>query len=262
MIGVTNWTKIFPSCKPHFLHYLMIANGPRQWAYSTRWHLQYLNWRPCRLVWVHIFRIWSRSIQCTCNLQMESMWPVTYINRPSSPFFFFFRNRERSSSLYIKRCTQLFLLQGSEYLNYYNHESAKVETWINHQNKSSNKKLSIPESTSMKPGNRSFMRTVNSRLHPVTISSRWSSGRSRDHDCIQCAASRITYKKLVPFCLSNTIVFWQFQMDQHKAQTPIRILALWYVSNVSIIFHAPCLFLHHLLSVSLHFMAFLCIFWN
>jgi hypothetical protein len=90
MIGVTNWTKIFPSCKPHFLHYLRIANGPRQWAYSTRWHLQYLNWRPCRLVWVHIFRIWSRSIQCTCNLQMKSMWPVTYIHRPSSPFFSFF----------------------------------------------------------------------------------------------------------------------------------------------------------------------------
>jgi hypothetical protein len=36
----------------------------------------------------------------------------------------------------------------------------------------------------------------------------------------------------------------------------------WYVSNVSIIFDAPCLFLHHLLSVLLHFMAFLCIFRN
>jgi hypothetical protein len=35
-----------------------------------------------------------------------------------------------------------------------------------------------------------------------------------------------------------------------------------YVSNVSIICDAPCLFLHHLLSVSLHFVAFLCIFWN
>jgi hypothetical protein len=35
-----------------------------------------------------------------------------------------------------------------------------------------------------------------------------------------------------------------------------------YVSNVSIIFDAPCLFLHYLFSVSLHFMAFLCIFWN
>jgi hypothetical protein len=36
----------------------------------------------------------------------------------------------------------------------------------------------------------------------------------------------------------------------------------WYVSNVSIIFDAPYLFLHHLLSVSLHFVALLCIFWN
>jgi hypothetical protein len=36
----------------------------------------------------------------------------------------------------------------------------------------------------------------------------------------------------------------------------------WYVSNVSIIFDASCLFLHHLLSVLLHFVAFLCIFWN
>jgi hypothetical protein len=38
--------------------------------------------------------------------------------------------------------------------------------------------------------------------------------------------------------------------------------ALWCVSNVSIIFDAPCLFLHHLLSVLLHFVALLCIFRN
>jgi hypothetical protein len=36
----------------------------------------------------------------------------------------------------------------------------------------------------------------------------------------------------------------------------------WYVSNVSLIFDAPCLFLHHFLSVSLHFVAVLCIFRN
>jgi hypothetical protein len=36
----------------------------------------------------------------------------------------------------------------------------------------------------------------------------------------------------------------------------------WYVSNVSKIFDAPCLFLHHLLSVLLHFVAFLCVFRN
>jgi hypothetical protein len=36
----------------------------------------------------------------------------------------------------------------------------------------------------------------------------------------------------------------------------------WYVSNVSIIFDAPCLFLHHLPNVSLHIVALLCIFQN
>jgi hypothetical protein len=36
----------------------------------------------------------------------------------------------------------------------------------------------------------------------------------------------------------------------------------WYVSNVSIIFDCPCLFLHHLPIVSLHFVALLCIFRN
>jgi hypothetical protein len=33
----------------------------------------------------------------------------------------------------------------------------------------------------------------------------------------------------------------------------------WYVLNVSIIFDAPCLFIHHLLCVLLHFVEFLCI---
>jgi hypothetical protein len=36
----------------------------------------------------------------------------------------------------------------------------------------------------------------------------------------------------------------------------------WYVSNVSIIFDAPCLFVHHLPTISLHFVALLCIFRN
>jgi hypothetical protein len=36
----------------------------------------------------------------------------------------------------------------------------------------------------------------------------------------------------------------------------------WYVSNISIIFDAPCLFLHHLPIVSLHLVAFLYIFRN
>ena len=43
---------------------------------------------------------------------------------------------------------------------------------------------------------------------------------------------------------------------------PLLTMPLWYVSNVSIIFDAPCLFLHHLPIVSLHLVAFLCIFRN
>jgi hypothetical protein len=40
------------------------------------------------------------------------------------------------------------------------------------------------------------------------------------------------------------------------------VINLWYVSNVSIIFDAPCLFLHYLPNVSLHLVALLCIFRN
>jgi hypothetical protein len=59
----------------------------------------------------------------------------------------------------------------------------------------------------------------------------------------------------------NNLMTWMdammVVMESQKSQ-----LDAWYVSNVSIIFDAPCLFLHHLLSVSLHFVAFLCIFRN
>jgi hypothetical protein len=47
-----------------------------------------------------------------------------------------------------------------------------------------------------------------------------------------------------------------------NSQKPSFPMCPWYVSNVSIIFDAPCLFIHHLLCVLLHFMAFSCIFQN
>jgi hypothetical protein len=43
-------------------------------------------------------------------------------------------------------------------------------------------------------------------------------------------------------------------------KTPFSGIMEWYISNVSIIFDAPCLFLHHLPIVLLHFVALLCIF--
>jgi hypothetical protein len=72
------------------------------------------------------------------------------------------------------------------------------------------------------------------------------------------------------------------ELDETKAEFPILLtrrrspkgrrrparrrphhgVARSYVSNVSIIFDAPCLFMHHLPCVLLHFVAFLCIFQN
>jgi hypothetical protein len=47
-----------------------------------------------------------------------------------------------------------------------------------------------------------------------------------------------------------------------RGRAGVKLGDAWYVSNVSIIFDAPCLFLHHLSNVSLHFMALLCILRN
>jgi hypothetical protein len=85
-------------------------------------------------------------------------------------FVIFFRNGVLSPSLCIKRCTQLFLLHDSEYPNYYNHGSAKVETWIKHRNKSSNKRLTILESTSMTPSSSLEIEVMCDRQQPVASS--------------------------------------------------------------------------------------------
>jgi hypothetical protein len=47
-----------------------------------------------------------------------------------------------------------------------------------------------------------------------------------------------------------------------RGRAGVKLGDAWYVSNVSTIFYSPCLFMHHLLCVLLHFMAFLCILWN
>jgi hypothetical protein len=47
-----------------------------------------------------------------------------------------------------------------------------------------------------------------------------------------------------------------------RGRARVKLGDAWYISNVSIIFDAPCLFMHRLLCVLLHFVAFLCIFWN
>jgi hypothetical protein len=47
-----------------------------------------------------------------------------------------------------------------------------------------------------------------------------------------------------------------------QGRAGVKLGDAWYVSNASIIFDAPCLLLHHLPNVSLHFVALLCIFRN
>jgi hypothetical protein len=64
---------------------------------------------------------------------------------------------------------------------------------------------------------------------------------------------------------------WWFMLPQKlffcyhlptRGRAGVKLGVAWYISNVSIIFDAPCLFIHHLLCVLLHFVSFLCIFRN
>jgi hypothetical protein len=63
------------------------------------------------------------------------------------------------------------------------------------------------------------------------------------------------------WCISPQKLFFCYHLPT-RGWAGVKLGDAWYVSNVSIIFDAPCLFLHHLLSVLLHFVAFLCIFQN
>jgi hypothetical protein len=63
------------------------------------------------------------------------------------------------------------------------------------------------------------------------------------------------------WCMSPQKSFFCYHLPT-RGQAEVKLGDAWYVSNVSIIFDAPCLFIHHLLCVLLHFVVFLCIFWN
>jgi hypothetical protein len=63
------------------------------------------------------------------------------------------------------------------------------------------------------------------------------------------------------WCMSPQKLFFYYHLPT-RGRAGVKLGDSWYVSNVSIIFDAPCLFIHHLLCVWLHFVAFLCIFWN
>jgi hypothetical protein len=63
------------------------------------------------------------------------------------------------------------------------------------------------------------------------------------------------------WCMSPQKLFFCYHLPT-RGRVGVKLGDAWYVSNISIIFYAPCLFVHHLLCVLLHFVAFLCIFWN
>jgi hypothetical protein len=63
------------------------------------------------------------------------------------------------------------------------------------------------------------------------------------------------------WCMSPQKLFFYYHLPT-RGWAWVKLGDIWYVSNVPIIFDAPCLFIHHLLCVLLHFMAFLCIFRN
>jgi hypothetical protein len=61
------------------------------------------------------------------------------------------------------------------------------------------------------------------------------------------------------WCMSPQKLLFCYHLPT-RGWAGVKLGDAWYVSNVSIIFNAPCLFIHHLLCVLLHFVAFLCIF--
>jgi hypothetical protein len=63
------------------------------------------------------------------------------------------------------------------------------------------------------------------------------------------------------WCMSPQKLLFCYHLPT-RGRSGVKLGDAWYVSNISIIFDAPCLFMHHLLCVLLHFVAFLCIFWN
>jgi hypothetical protein len=63
------------------------------------------------------------------------------------------------------------------------------------------------------------------------------------------------------WCMSPQKLFFCYHLPT-RGRAGVKLGDAWYISNVSIIFDALCLFLHHLLCVLLDFVAFLCIFWD
>jgi hypothetical protein len=63
------------------------------------------------------------------------------------------------------------------------------------------------------------------------------------------------------WCMSPQKLFFSYHLPT-RGWAGVKLGNAWYVSNVSIIFDAPCLFYTICFMFGLHFVAFLCDFWN
>jgi hypothetical protein len=63
------------------------------------------------------------------------------------------------------------------------------------------------------------------------------------------------------WCMSPQKLLFCYHLPT-RGRAGIKLGDAWYVANVSIIFDAPCLFYTNCFMFCLHFVVFLCIFWN
>jgi hypothetical protein len=63
------------------------------------------------------------------------------------------------------------------------------------------------------------------------------------------------------WCMSPQKLLFCYHLPTRR-RAGVKLGDAWYVSNVSIIFYAPCLFYTICFMFCLHFVVFLCIFWN
>jgi hypothetical protein len=116
---------------------------------------------------------------------------------------------------------------------------------------------------SISPKKKKSDQTDTPRPTPRTLSPRYDFGLVSLHPSFLAAAA-LEYPSVAALCRSKHAAAAEEGERRRQAVGGRRAAGWrrWYVSNVSIIFNAPCLFLHHLPTVSLHFVALLCIFWN
>jgi hypothetical protein len=75
------------------------------------------------------------------------------------------------------------------------------------------------------------------------------------HSMLYIVWSRLSW------CMSPKKLLFCYHLPT-RGQAGVKLGDAWYVSNISIIFNAPFLFYTNCLVFCLHFMAFLCVFWN